>query len=114
MMKHHDTVLEHKLCSGKLPEALLKAAGLVGSWEGNSAATECSMMDIDANSSRAKEAERKVLWPILSEMQKSYECCLARCQELQQSGNTLLMLPPLCMYLSGQLHIVEGALKQIM
>lgn len=105
----HDLALEHKICYGCLPMALLQSASILGI----PAPQEASSCDVDVTSSAAKEAQTTVLIPILRLLKTRLQDCTLRCHTLQELGTSDAMLDTVVLYLSGQIRIVDSALQQL-
>ena len=111
ILARQDIPLEHKLCAGHLPVSLLQAASLLGSTALQ--AVTGSDGEVDITCSGAKEAQQTVLSPALADLRSCIQHSIVRCRELQQLGESEAMLDSVCIYLSGQAHIVDTAVHQL-
>lgn len=111
MLARHNLTLEHKLCAGRLPVALLQAASVLGSTALQASTGNDGVVDITC--SRAKEAQRTVLSPALADLRTGIQHSIARTKEMQKLGESEAMLDSVCTYLSGQAHIVDCAVQQL-
>lgn len=111
MLASHKLTLEHKLCAGRLPVALLQAASVLGSTTLQAVTGSDGVIDIAC--SRAKKAQRTVLSPALAELRTGLQHSIARTRAMQELGESEAMLDSVCTYLSGQAHIVDCAVQQL-
>ena len=91
--------------------SLLQAASLLGSTALQAVTGSDGEVDITCNG--AKEAQKTVLSPALADLQSSIQHSIVRCTELQKHGESEAMLDSVCIYLSGQAHIVDCAVQQL-
>lgn len=111
MLARHGIPLQHKLCAGRLPVALLQAASLLGC-----TAVEAVMGDddqLEITCSAAKEAQRTVLSPAFADLKSGLQRSISRCQGLQSLKRLEPMLDSVCTFLSGQAYIVDCAVQQL-
>ena len=111
ILTRHEIPLQHKLCPGRLPVALLQAASLLGSIAVQAVMDDDGQLDITC--STAKEAQRDVLFPLLTDLKAGLQHSIARCQELQLSRKLEPMLDAVCTFLASQAHVVDCAVQQL-
>ena len=110
ILARHDLALEHKICNGCLPVALVQSATILGTpaLQGP-AGSSCK---VDVTCSTAKEAQRTVLLPVLQQLKTGLQHCTLSCMKLQELGTSDALVDAVLVCLSGQAKIVDSALQQ--